>query len=100
MFRSSFLLAILLAMYVYLFTDHVTRWAWYYVPGTLMLAILCAELTDYLAARLVRHRKAFIVSACTTAMLLGYGNLPEPTIDEAVGALRAAVRESAAASGS
>ena len=62
--------AILLAIYVYLFTDHITKWAWYYVPGAMMIAILCAELTDYLAARMVRLQKALVITACTVLMLV------------------------------
>lgn len=63
--------AILLAMYVFLFTDHVTKWAWYYVPGTIMIAILCAELADYLTVRILHFKKAIIVTTCTVLMLIG-----------------------------
>ncbi len=50
---------LLLCLYLFLFTDGNTRWAWYYVAGILLLSMLLAQLFELLMTWIIPNRKQF-----------------------------------------
>jgi len=51
------------AAYVVLFTNHLTHWSWYYVPGVLNLGALAAALWEGMAVRMPLPTQTRIASA-------------------------------------
>ncbi|MDP4219457.1 MAG: hypothetical protein Q8916_02725 [Bacteroidota bacterium] len=60
---------LLLTLYLYLFTDGNTRWAWYYVVGITLAALLVAYLFDLGSRLLFRRRERVRIAAAVTIFL-------------------------------
>lgn len=60
------------AIYVAGYTDHITHWSWYYVPGVTLLAFLLAIGADALSRRF-QPRAWRIALAIAVILLTGWG---------------------------
>jgi len=69
------LCVIIPSLYVYLFTDNVTVWGWYYVLGYINLAFLLIYLMDFISTKFVDSKKFAVVNYCLFAVLCLYGIL-------------------------
>jgi hypothetical protein len=78
--------SLLLSGYIFLFTDHFTQWAWYYVGGIVCVMLVLITVWEVFAEKKLRHMSsAASLSIFSIMMVLGlsrcWSEYFNPTVD-------------------